>query len=196
MNTNTRAGVIRGGLWKGPAFVTALILLVPLLRNLFVYGWDWDLRGFLVVGGVGSLLFGTCLTYQMVTKKLATPTYMTAVGVALVSAFLLVWGNFVQAADDVNRDAIMYLCVPLVAIIGAGIARFRPDGMARAFFITALAQALVLTIALIVRNPQLTPWTPAVLRGFGTNALLVLLFAGSALLFRKAGRGNSEPATV
>jgi hypothetical protein len=196
MNTNMHGGGRRAGLWKGPAFITALILLIPLLRNLFVYGWDWDVRGFLLVGSVGSLLFGTGLTYQMVAKKLATPAYQAAVGVALVAAFLLVWGNFVQAADDVNPDAIMYLSVPLVAIIGAAMARFRPDGMARALFVTALAQTLVLAIALIVRNPQHTPWTPAVLRGFGSNAFFVMLFAGSALLFRKAGRGKSEPAAV
>jgi hypothetical protein len=193
MSTNMHAGGRRRSLWKGPAFITALILLIPLLRNLFVYGWDWDLRGFLVVASVGTLLFGAALTFQMVRKKLGTPAYRAAVGVALLAAFLLVWGNFVQAADDVNPDAMMYLSVPLVGIIGAAIARFRPDGMARALFVTALAQALVLVIVLIVRNPHATSWTPAVLRGFGANAFFVMLFAGSALLFRKAGRDQSQP---
>ena len=196
MNTNIHGGVRRRGVWKGPALITALILLIPLLRNLLVYGWDWDLRGFLLVASVGTLLFGAGLTYQMVTKKLATPAYRAAVGVALVAAFLLVWGNFVQAADDVNPNAIMYLSVPLVGMTGAAIARFRPDGMARALSVTALAQALVLSIALIVRDPQVTPWTPAVLRGFAGNAFFVMLFAGSALLFRNAGRGKSHPSEV
>jgi hypothetical protein len=195
MNTDIGDGGRRRSLWKVPAFITALVLLIPLVRNLFVYGWDWDLRGFLFVGGVGTLLFGAGLTYQMITKKLATPAYRAAVGVALVTAFLLVWGNFVQAADGVNPDAMMYLSVPLVGIICAAIARFRPHGMARALFVTALAQALVLAIALIVRNPQVTPWTPAVLRGFGSNAFFIMLFAGSALLFRKAS-GDSEPSVV
>src|SRR5256885_6196969 len=196
MNTNMRDGGRRRSLWRGPAFITALILLIPLLRNLFVYGWDWDLRGFLFVGSVGTLLFGAGLTYQMIIKKLATPAYRAAVGAALVTAFLLVWGIFVQAADGVNPDAMMYLSVPLVGIICAVIARFRPDGMARALFVTALAQALVLAIALIVRSPQVTPWTSAVLRGFGSNAVFIMLFAGSALLFRKAGRGDSESDVV
>jgi hypothetical protein len=132
----------------------------------------------------------------MVTKRLATPMYRAAAGVALVSAFLLVWGNFIQAADDVNPDAMMYLSVPMVGIIGAAIVRFRPDGMARVLFVTACAQALVFAIVLIVRNPQATPWTPAVLRGFGSNLLLVVLFAGSALLFRKAARRESEPSAA
>ena len=81
---------------------------------------------------------------------------------------------------------MMYLLVPLVGFIGAAVARFRPDGMARALFVTALAQALVLATVLIVRNPQVTPWTAAVVRGFGANAFFVMVFAGSALLFRKA----------
>ncbi|MEW6744462.1 MAG: hypothetical protein AB1486_17040 [Planctomycetota bacterium] len=37
-----------------------------------------------------------------------------------------------------------------VGIIGAIIARFRPQGMARALFATALAQALVAVIAMIL----------------------------------------------
>jgi hypothetical protein len=104
----------------------------------------------------------------------------------LGASLLLVWGNFVQAADGVNRDAMMFLSVPLVGMIGAALARFRPDGMARALFVTALAQALLLAIALIIWNPDTTPWTLAVLRGFCANAFCVMLFAGSALLFRKA----------
>ena len=87
MRPNIRHLGRRRSLWTGPAFITALILLIPLLRNLFVYGWDWDLRGFLFVGSVGTLLFGAGLTYQMITKKLATPAYRAAVGVALVTAF-------------------------------------------------------------------------------------------------------------
>ena len=174
-----------GSLWKGPALITALILLIPLLRNLFVQGWNWDLRGFVFVGSIGTLLFSAGLTYQMVTRNLGTPAYRAGVGVALVAVFLLFWGNWVQAADDVNPAAVMYFVVPIVGIIGAAIARFRPDGMARALFVTAFFQALVLVIALMIRDPQVTPWTAAVLRGFGGNAFSVLLFVASALLFRR-----------
>ncbi len=186
----------RRSVWKGPAVITAIILGIPLLRSLFVNGWDWDVRGFLFVGAVGTLIFGTGLMFQMLTRTAATPAYQAAAGVALVTAFLLFWSNWVQAADDVNRDAVMYFAVPLVAIIGAAMARFRPGGMARALFVTALAQALILMIVLLIRNPQVTPWTAAVLRGFGGNAFLVVLFVGSALLFRKAARGESAANPV
>ena len=186
----------RRGLWKSPALITALILLIPLLRNHFVNGWNWDLRGVLLVGAVGALLFGTSVTYELITRNLGTIAYRAAVGVALVAAFLLVWVNFVQAADDVNPAAVMYFGVPIVGIIAAAIARLQPNGMARALFATALAQALVLAIALIIRNPQVTSSASGLSRGFGMNAFFVMLFVGSALLFRKAARGESAPDAV
>jgi hypothetical protein len=190
---NTRMHCRRRSLWKSPALITALVLLIPLLGNRFVDGWNWDLLGFV---RAGTLIFGTCLTYQLVTRNVDRVAYRAAVGIALVGAFLLVWMNFIQAADDVNPAAIWYLVVPIVGIIGAAVARFRPDGMARALFVTALAQALVLAVVLIVRDAQVTSWTAAVLRGFGLNAVFGMLFVGSALLFRTAARGESAPGAV
>lgn len=51
---------------------------------------------------VGTLLFGIGLTYELITRTVATIAYRVAVGVALAAAFLLVWMNFIQAADDVT----------------------------------------------------------------------------------------------
>jgi hypothetical protein len=197
-NKTAAAGMDDGGgwrrsLWKIPARITALILLIPLLGNHFVDGWNWDLRGFVLVG---TLIFGTGLTYELLTRNGHAIASRAAVGVALAAAFVLVWMNFIQAADDVNPAAMMYFGVPIVGIIGAAMARFRPDGMARALFATALAQALVLASVLVIRNPQVAPWTPPVLRGFGLNAFFVVLFVGSALLFRTAARGESAPGAV
>jgi hypothetical protein len=192
MNTNMHGGGRRRSLWKGPAVVTALFLLLPLLGNYFVDGWNWSLGGFV---RFGALVFGLGLTYQLVTRNMDTIAYRAALVVALAAAFFVFWGNFVQFVD-VNRAAAMYFAVPIVGIIGAAIARLQPAGMARALFATALAQALVLAIALIIRNPEVTPWTPPVLRGFGGNALFFMLFVGSALLFRKAGRVQPAPGAA
>ena len=179
MNTNIHGGGRRRSLWKGPALFTVLILSIPLLRSLFASGWDWDVRVFLLVGAVGTVLFSIGLACQMVIRNLGTTVYRVAVGVALVTTFVLVWGNFIQAADDVNPAAMMYLVVPIVGIIGAAAARFQPNGMARALFVTALAQVLVLAIALS-RNPPVTSWTAPVWRGFGGNAVFFMLVVASA----------------
>ncbi|MHC1764562.1 MAG: hypothetical protein AB9869_09670 [Verrucomicrobiia bacterium] len=202
MNTGmTLAGRTNDGdrrhrsLWKSPASITALILLIPLLGNHFVDGWNWPPGAFVVLG---TLLFAIGFTYEVVTRNRDAIAYRAAVGVAFATAFLLAWGNLVQWAD-VNPDAVMYFGVPIVGIIGAAVARLRANGMARALFATALAQALVLAVALtmlITRNPEVTTWSPPELRGFAGNAVFFMLFLGSALLFRKAGRGESAASAV
>jgi hypothetical protein len=182
----------RRSLWKGPALTTALILLIPLLGNHFVDGWNWPPGTFVVLG---ALLFGIGLTYELVTRNRDAIAYRAAVGIAFAAGFLLAWGNFVQMAD-VTPAAAMYFGVPIVGLVGAALARLRPKGMARALFATAIAQALVLVAALIIlitRNPQITSWTAPEVRGFGGNAFFVMLFVASALLFRKAGREESAP---
>jgi hypothetical protein len=113
--------------------------------------------------------------------------YRLAVGVALAAALILVWlrlGVGITGADG-DPANMMYFGVLAVGIIGAIVARFRPHGMARALFATALAQALVAVIALIFGLGL--PWSPPaeilILNGF-----FVALFVGSALLFRYAAR--------
>jgi hypothetical protein len=80
----------------------------------------------------------------------------------------------------------MYFGVLAVGIIGTLIARFRPRGMARALFATALAQTSVAVIALSARlgYPWSGPLELTVLNGF-----FVALFVGSAWLFRRAAHG-------
>ena len=151
---------------------------------------ELETRAF-VIAGTSSWLRAS-ITVPL-TRTIA---YRTGAGVALVAAFVLVWMNFVQAADDINPAAMRYLAVPLVGIIGAAMARFQPNGMARALFATALAQMVVLAIALITRNPQITSWSAPVLRGFALNALIAVLFFGSAMLFRTAAREKFAPDAV
>ena len=94
-----------------------------------------------------------------------------------------------------NNANVMYFGVLAVGIIGAIIARFRPHGMARALFATALAQALVAVIALIITLRS--PWSPpGVLGTLILNGFFAALFVGSAWLFREAARGGPERGAV
>jgi hypothetical protein len=207
MNTNMYGGKTAGGnrqnghrrsLWKRPAWITALILLIPVLGNQFVDGWNWDLGGFVVAG---IFLFGTSLIYELATRKADTIAHRAAVGIPLATALLLVWMNAVWMSESENPANAMWFGVPIVGIVGAAIARFRPNGMARALFAMALAQALVTVIVLIIWLPQITPqtitsWEPPLVRMFGLNALFAALFAGSALLFQKAARAEPGPGAA
>ncbi len=120
--------------------------------------------------------------------------YLFAVGVALAAALILVWSSLGVGIIGADGDPanLMYFGVLAVGIVGAIVARFRPEGMARALFATALAQALVAAIALILGLGL--PWSPPV-ELLALNGFFVALFVGSALLFRHAGRGQT-PAGV
>ena len=121
----------------------------------------------------------------MTTNKTA---YRSAVGVAFAAAFILVW--LIGAVGDIGAEGdpfdLTYFGVLAVGIIGAIIARFQPDGMARALFATALAQALVAVIALTVGKHQSS--VSSVSEILILNGFFVAMFAGSASLFRYAAR--------
>jgi hypothetical protein len=127
--------------------------------------------------------------------KIMNNAYLSAIGVAFVAAFLLVWlslGVGIIGADG-DPANLMYFGVLGVGIIGAAIARLRPLGMARTMLAMALAQALVATIALIA---QLGLPYSGPLELIGLNGFFVVLFAGSAWLFQYAAREQSERGTV
>jgi hypothetical protein len=123
--------------------------------------------------------------------------YRIAIGVACVTGFVLLWINAAAGIIGDGPVNLMYLGVLAVGSIGAFIARFQPRGMALALFATAVAQMLVPVIALVIwkagwesllvdpRSPN-PPFDPGIVPVFGLNAVFVLLFAGSALLFRRA----------
>jgi len=170
---------------RAVGLATAFILLVPLFAMQFTDEVAWGVFDFAVAG---VLLGGTGLIHQLAARKAGNIAYRAAVGVALAAALLLVWMNLavgvIGEPDDLAN--VMYVGVLAVGVAGAGIARFRPDGMARALLATALAQALVAVIALIAGKHQLP--LSSVSEILGLNGLFVALFIGSAWLFRHAAR--------
>ena len=176
------------------AISTGIILLLPLIAMQYTDEVVWDLADFVVAG---VLLFGTGLAYELMARKGGTVAYRAAAGVALATVFLLVWVNgAVGIIGSENNDAnLMYFGVLAVGIIGAIIARLQPLGMARALFVTALAQALVPVIALTIWQP--TSWGAAGVFGvFVLNAFFVMLLVGSALLFKRAAYAEEMPSKV
>ncbi len=124
--------------------------------------------------------------------KTENTNYKAAVALALATAFILFWvigAVGVLGADGDPADS-MYIGVVAVGIIGAIIARFRPPGMARAMIATALAQAVVAVIALII-GKQDAPYM-SVFEILWLNGFFVALFLGSARLFQKAARQQTH----
>ena len=176
------------------AISTGIILLLPLIAMQYTDEVVWDLADFVVAG---VLLFGTGLAYELMARKGGTVAYRAAVGIALATVFLLVWVNgAVGIIGSENNDAnLMYFGVISIGIIGAIISRLQPLGMARALFVTALAQALVPVIALTIWQP--TSWGAAGVFGvFVLNAFFVMPLVGSALLFKRAAYAEEVPPAI
>jgi hypothetical protein len=125
------------------------------------------------------------------TMNMNNNTYKLAAGLALVGALMLIWlslGVGIIGADG-DPANLMYFGVLAVGIAGAAIARFQPEGMARALFAMALAQALVAAVAIVggLGRPYSGPLELMILNGF-----FIALFAASAWLFRRAAQGRPD----
>jgi hypothetical protein len=165
--------------------VPSCILLIPLAAMLFkVEGWAWDAADFIVMW---FLIAGSILAYKLVSRTSSSRAYRVAVGVAVVTGLLLIWINGAVGliGSEDNPANLMYAGVLAIAAIGAGVARLKPAGMAWAMGATALAQFLVPVVALIIWRPD---FGPGVIQVLGLNFFFVVLFAGSAQLFRHAAQ--------
>lgn len=176
---------IRHQMWY-VAFATTSILMLPLVAMLFTTEVNWGLSDFIVMG---MLLFGTGLTYTLITKMSDSIAYKLAVGVAVVAGLLLIWINLAVGiiGPEGSLANLLYAGVFAVGIIGARIVRLKPQGMARTMFTTALVQMLVPVIALIFWRPFMED-SPGILGVFILNAFFAGLFIVSALLFRRVAR--------
>lgn len=164
------------------ALVTGLVLLANFVAMQFTAEVSWSLFDFVVAG---SLLFGTGLAYELLSKKASVTAYKAAVGIAVAAAFLLTWINLAvgMIGSEDNPANLMYFGVLGVGVVGAFIARLQPHGMSRALFATALAQCVVALIAVAARfgYPKNTP-----LQILTLNCMFAMLFVASGLLFRRA----------
>jgi len=141
----------------------------------------------------GCLAFDIRLTPVRRTEHMqSSAAYRFGVGLALTAAFLIVWLNAAAGLIGIEDDDpanLLYAGVLAIGLVGALIARFQPRGLSRALFATALAQALVGVIAL--RLPNTAGSAQIVI----LHGVFVALFAGAALLFRRAARSGFSPRT-
>ena len=111
---------------------------------------------------------------------------------AFAAAFFLVWVNAaVGIIGEPGGPNLMYIAVLLTAIIGVLLAGLDAHGMARVMMVTAFAQAIIPVVALIT-HPQELYQPPGMIGIFVLNTFFVLMWVGSALLFRQASIANSS----
>ncbi|KFE64412.1 hypothetical protein DB31_2206 [Hyalangium minutum] len=181
-NTENGSGRL-GSRWRRALWGTAaLLLLAPGVAMQFTEEVAWGPADFALFG---AMLFAACGTYELAARVTGNTAYRAAAGVALAAAFILVWLNLAVGiiGSEENPASLMYGGVLAVGLMGALLARFQPQGMARALAGTALAQAVAAVIALIAG------WGNALI----LTGLFVALWLTSAQLFRKAAR-EQRPA--
>ena len=176
----------RGCRWRIAAWGTAaFLLLLPLIAMQFTDEVDWDETDFIVFGAMLAL---ACGTFELSARMTGDVLYRAAVGVTVMAAFVLVWINLsvgIIGSED-NPANLMYGGVLAVAILGAVIGRFQPNGMAYALSATALAQALAGMITLIAGlGSTATSFPEAIVVLTGLFTVLWLI---AAWLFRQAAR--------
>ena len=128
--------------------------------------------------------------------KTDSTAYKSAIVLALATAIILVWLIGAVGVIGVEGDPfdLMYFGVLAVGIIGAITTRLQPHGMARALLATALAQALVTVIALIIGKHQSSVSSvPEILI---LNGFFIALFLGSARLFGHAARDETAAGNL
>jgi hypothetical protein len=118
------------------------------------------------------------------------------VAVAVGAGLLLAWANLAVGlvGSENNPANLLYGGVLAVALIGALVARFRPQGMSRAMFGAALTYVLVTAIALFVWKPTGAGAEPLVplLNVLVANGVFAALWAVAGLLFWRAGAASSS----
>lgn len=176
--------------WRIAAWSVALgLLLVPLIGMQFSDEVAWTGFDFAFAA---ALVIGTGIAFEIAIRHATNNAYRIAFGVALGAAFVLIWvtGAVGIIGSENNSANLMYGGVLVVGTLGALLARFRAQGMARALYAMALAQVLVPAIALVLGKVP----TGSEIEVVAINAFFVALFLASAVLFRNAAEEQAALA--
>ena len=186
MNTKSTNSIPRNSFARA-AIGTAPILLLPLAASRLAASFNWGLMDFILTG---VLLFAPALTYDLITRRVGSTLYRVAFAVAIATAAFLFFSNLavgiIGSEDELAN--LMYLGVIALAALGAIGVRFRAGGMARVMFVTAIAQALTVVVALVFgmhNYPGSSALEIATLNGF-----FIALWVIAGLLFRQASESD------
>ena len=120
--------------------VPAILLLLPLAAMRFTDEVNWTASDFVFA----AVLFGSVgLAFELIVRKSNGLAYRLGAVLAVIGAFLAVWVNGAvgMIGSEDNPYNLLFLGVPVIALLGAIVAGFRPAGMAWAMGAAAAMQA-------------------------------------------------------
>ncbi len=174
-----------------PAIVTGVILFIPFMAMQFSNEVNWSLFDFIFAG---VFIFGIGSIYKLLTRKKGNIIYRISTGLFLISILMIIWINGAVGILGIegNPANFLYGGVILTGIFGSLIAQFKSKGMAITLFSMAVVQLLVPVIAFMTSKPEtltteqfLYTWHDyGVWEVIGVNALFVIMFLTSGLLYR------------
>lgn len=167
------------------AAITVLILMVPLIAMQFTDDVQWSFSDFVIMG---ALIFGTGITFKLITRGSSNITFKIAAAFAFGASFLMIWVNLAVGliGSGPNAGNLMYMVVPAAAVIGALLSNFTPGGMERAMYLATLLLVFVTALAFLA-NMDEYPGSSA--RDIlAVSGFFGMLFIISGLLFRYAAR--------
>ena len=169
-----RGNRLRVAMWA----LAAGLFLLPLVAMQFTAEVKWD--GFVFLVG-GLMLAAACGTYELVARMSPSRHYRLGVGVSVATGFLVFWVNGAvgMIGDEGNPYNLLFLGAIVLGAVIALVSMFRPVGMARALYATAIAQGVVAAIALAAGWDRL---------GAVFSLGFVLPYLVAATLFRLAAR--------
>lgn len=175
----------------GLLLAPALLLLIPAIAMKFTSDVAWSLSDFVFMG---VLLYGASLLYILLARTTGSTAYRGGAGMAIVTAFLLIWVNGAVGiiGSENNPANALYAGVLIVLFLGAIVSRFKAMGLERTMYTVAAAQMLVPVVTFVTWRPD---FTPGVLGVFMLNAIFASLWVGSGLLFRHADETSNESVT-
>ena len=167
------------------AVIVVLILLIPLLMQFQPFTDEVQWNEAIAYAVIFIALGG----FYELSRWLKTQSrkYHIAFNGGFLGILLLGWvSGAVGIIGSENQPVnLMYWAVPTILLIGSLISRMKPRGMAYALFAAAAVQFLVPVVALII-SPEVSWGNAGVIGVFVVNSIFALIFAVSAMLFRKA----------
>lgn len=170
-----------------PLIVTALILILPLIGINTVEGWNWTGSDFV---GAGVLLFIPALAFELLIRKSGSLLYKLGAALAVLTIFLIVWVNLAVGiiGDEDNPSNVLYFFAVITAISGWFVAGTDARRIARAMFATAAVLVLIPLLIITGAPNAVLAESSGMVRYLALSSFFVLMFVGSALMFRKSVR--------
>lgn len=139
---------LRLALWS----IIPILLSVPLIAMQFTDEVQWGVFDFIFMG---VLMCAIASAIEFMLGRSRNRYYRAGAVLAIMTAFLLIWGNAAVGLIGSGEDNIFYFAVFAAGLVGAVGVKFEARGMAKTLVTMAVIQAL---IPVIVFGSRFVPW--------------------------------------